>query len=119
MTPLHDCRAQAARAQRKAETYKRRMAALGQPVLPAEPTTAYASPFQHPEQGMYQDPHLAAQSYGGAYSQPTLYQDLSGGMYAGAVPLAGALQWEMPQVLLLKLQTHALQALICLQQCAP
>ncbi len=36
---------------------------------------------------MYQDPHLAAQSYGGAYSQPTLYQDLSGGMYAGAVRL--------------------------------
>ena len=79
------------------------MAALGQPVPPAEPTTAYAPPFQHPEQGVYQDPYLAAQSYGGggAYPQPTLYQDLSGGMYAGAVPLAGALQWEMPQVLLL------------------
>ncbi|KAL0030506.1 hypothetical protein WJX79_000125 [Trebouxia sp. C0005] len=89
--------AQAARAQRKAETYKRRMAALGQPVPPAEPTSAYAANFQHPEQGVYQDPYLAAQNYGGAYPQPTLYQDLSGGMYAGAAPLAGALQWEMPQ----------------------
>ena len=89
------------------------MAALGQPVPPAEPMSAYAPPFQLPEQGMYQDPYLAAQSYGGAYLQPALYQDLSGGMYAGAAPLAGALQWEMPQVLLLNLQSHSNHPCIC------
>ena len=99
------CRAQATRAQRKAETYRRRMAALGQPVFPVDQLTpTYVPSYQQPLQGIYQDPSVA-QSYGtGAeylqvpvYQKP-FYQGTSGGMHAGMAPLAGALQWERPQV---------------------
>ncbi len=86
------------------------MAALGQPV-PAEPAPMYAPSFQQPLQGMYQDPYSAAQAYGGAgYAQAPLYQDFPVGMYAGNAPLAGALQWEMPQVR--SLLTSLLQTLM-------
>ena len=96
---LQLCRAQAARAQRKADTYRRRMAALGQPVFPAEPNPTYAPGFDYPLQGMYQDPYAAAQGYrGAAYSQAPVYQEVPASLYAADMPLAGALQWEMPQV---------------------
>lgn len=84
------------------------MAALGQPVPPAEQMPAFASPFQQPVQGLYQDPYMAAQGYSGAaYTQAPLYQDFSGGMYAGNSPAAGALQWEMPQVRTVRFQQQA------------
>ena len=87
------------------------MAALGQPVPPAEQLPAYASPFQQPMQGMYQDPYMTAQGYSGAaYTHAPLYQDLSSGMYAGNNSAAGALQWEMPQVRRVSFHIQALWA---------
>lgn len=89
------------------------MAALGQPVPPAEQMPAYVSPFQQPMQGMYQDPYVAPQGYNGAvYAQAPVYQDFSGGMYAGNSPAAGALQWEMPQVRTVRFHSEALQAYV-------
>ena len=91
------CRSQAARAQRKVETYRRRMAALGQPVVVAEPSPAYAPAFQQPYQGMYPDPY-AAQGYGAPqYTHVPVYPNYPDGAFPADVPLAGALQWEMPQ----------------------
>ena len=92
------CRSQAARAQRKAETYRRRMAALGQPVVVAEPSPVYAPAFQQPYQGMYLDPY-AAQGYGAPqYTPVPVYPNYPERAFPADVPVAGALQWEMPQV---------------------
>ena len=94
---IHTCRSQAARAQRKAETYRRRMAALGQPVAAAEPSPAYAPAFQQPYQDMYQDPYAAAPGYGEPQYAPE-YPSYAERAFPAEAALAGALQWEMPQV---------------------
>ncbi|KAL3136295.1 Zinc finger C2HC domain-containing protein 1A [Trebouxia sp. C0010 RCD-2024] len=89
---------QAARAQRKAETYRRRMAALGQPVVAAEPSPTYAPAFQQPYQGMYLDPYAAAQGYEAPqYTHVPVYPNYPDRAFPAEVPLTGALQWEMPQ----------------------
>lgn len=97
--PIDICRSQAARAQRKAETYRRRMAALGQPVMAAEASPAYIPAFQQPYQGMYQDPYAAAQGYGAPqYIHAPVYPSYPDRAFPAEGPLASALQWEMPQV---------------------
>lgn len=75
------------------------MAALGQPVEAAEPSSAYSPAYQLPYQGMYQDPYAAAQGYGvSQYTQSPGYTSYYEGAFQPEAPLAGALQWEMPQV---------------------
>ena len=75
------------------------MAALGQPVEAAELSSAYAPVYQHPYQGLYQDPYAAAQGYAAPlYTQPPEYPSSTEHAFQPEAPLAGALQWEMPQV---------------------
>ena len=72
------------------------MAALGQPV---EAASAPAPAYQQPYQGVYQDLYAAAQEYGvPQYTQSPGYPGYSERAFQPEAPLAGALQWEMPQV---------------------
>ena len=64
--------------------------------MSADASPVYASAFQQPYQGMYQDPYTAAQTYGDVqFTQPPVYQNYSGQGFSAEAP---ALQWEMPQV---------------------
>lgn len=75
------------------------MAALGQPVVAAEPSPTYAPAFQQPYQGMYLDPYAAAQGYEAPqYTHVPVYPNYPDRAFPAEVPLTGALQWEMPQV---------------------
>lgn len=75
------------------------MAALGQPVEATELSSPDAPAFQHQYQGMYQDPYAALQGYTTPqFMQAPGYPNYSDRAFQPDAPLAGALQWEMPQV---------------------
>lgn len=86
------------------------MAALGQPVIAAEPSPAYAPAFQQPYQGMYLDPYAAAQAYGAPqYIHAPVYPNYPDRAFPAEVPPASALQWEMPQVRKMNVWCHSLK----------